>query len=227
MINFDAITHTYTNDKGEVYQSVSQLLGKYKKPFDTEFYSSLIAKKRGISKDVVKEEWKQNTENACNFGKNVHSIVENYLKDGTIDDEFIISEFNKAFEYKLSNVKSEIILWNDDYKIAGMSDIIVDVNNDFFDVLDVKTNKKFDFHNKYGEALLKPLDHLQNCKYSTYSLQLSLYAYMYSKITGKKPRQLAILYWNKNSFEKYYTPYMFWEVSVLLKHYSKPPNINN
>ena len=220
MINFDPKTHTYTNKDGKIYESVSQIIGKYKKPFDVDFFSKMTAKKRGVSPEVIKEEWKQNTENACSFGKDIHAVVENYIKTGKITDKEVIEQFQKVFDYK-NGIQSEIILWNDEFKIAGTSDIIVDLPNNMFDVLDVKTNKKFDFFNKYGETLLKPLEHLHNCKYTTYSVQLSLYAFMYSKISGRKPRQLAILYWNKSTFEKYNTPYMFWDVNVLLKHYSK------
>jgi hypothetical protein len=226
VINFDPITHTYTNSKGEKYESASQLINIYKKPFDVDFFSKNIARKRGISPEAVKEEWKKNTDDACVFGTNVHSIIESYLKTGVDTGDSVITEFIKVFPYKVG-INSEKILWNDEYKIAGTSDIIVDVSSDCFDVLDVKTNKKFDFYNRFNECLLKPLDHLQNCKYSTYGLQLSLYAFMYSKITGKQPRQLAILYWNKVKFEKYYTPYMYWDINILLRHYTKQQVINN
>jgi len=225
MINFDPVTHTYTNIDGVVYDSVSQLITKYKKPFDVEFYSRRVAKKRGISPDVVKEEWKKNTENACDFGKSIHSLVEEFIKGNDKQDP-IIDKFQSVFDYS-SGINSEIILYNHTHKLAGTSDIIVDIGDKFFDVLDVKTNKKFDFNNKYGDFLLQPLDHLQDCKYNSYSIQLSLYAYMYSKMTGRKPRNLYILYWNKTSFEKYVTPYMFWEVTVLLKHRSEHNVINN
>lgn len=230
MINFDPKTHTYTNIYGEIYSSVSNVISLYKKPFDSEFFSKMTAKKRGVSPEVIREEWKKNTEEACDYGKEVHSVIEGYLKGvQTKTNSDILNSFCNVFPYKLRDVSSEKILWNDDFKIAGTSDIIVDVNDTFFDVLDIKTNKKFDFNNKYGELLLKPLDHLQNCKYNTYSIQLSLYAYMYSKLTNKRPRNLAILYWCRDSktFQKYYTPYMFWEVSVLLKHYNSRPAINN
>ena len=221
MIIFDAATHTYTNKQGVKYISISELIGLYKKPFDVEFFSRMVARKRGVSQDVIKDEWKKNTESACAFGKDVHATVENYIKNNVIDEAHIIEEFRKVFPYNKEVINSEHMLWNDDHKIAGTSDIIVDIGNDYFDVLDVKTNKKFDFFNKYGEYLLKPLDHLQNCKYNSYGIQLSLYAFMYSKKTGRKPRQLSVVYWNKTSFEKYYVPYMFWDVNVLLKHYSK------
>ena len=227
MIIFDAASHTYTNKEGVKYISISELIGLYKKTFDVDFFSRMVAKKRGISQNVIKEEWKKNTESACAFGKDIHATVEDFIKEGKVDEEHIIEEFRKVFPYTKETINSEYQLYNHEFKIAGTSDIIIDIGSDFFDVLDVKTNKKFDFFNKYGEYMLKPLDHLQNCKYNSYGIQLSLYAFMYSKLTGRKPRQLSIVYWNKATFERYSVPYMFWDVNILLKHYSKPPTINN
>lgn len=220
MVTFDANTHTYTNEHGEKYISVSTLLGEYKKPFDKEFFSRITAKKRGVSQDVVLKEWEQNTKNACDFGKVVHSIIEDYIKSGIIKDAEIVDAFKKVFIKKYVTIHSERILFSDKDKIAGTSDMIVDVNSDTFDVYDLKTNTKFDFDNKYNEYLLKPVHHLQNCKYNTYALQLSLYAYLYSLETGKKPRRLAIFYWDKKDFQVYNVPYMYWETVVLLKHYN-------
>lgn len=225
MINFDAETHTYTNENGEVYDSVSTVIGKYKKPFDAEQASFFVARKRGISQEAVKEEWRLNTEQACDFGSNIHKAIENYLTQYLIEeqDREMINAFQDVFPYDSKDVNSEIILYSDKFKIAGTSDIIVDIGTKYFDVLDIKTNKKFDFHNKYNEYMLTPLEHLTNCKYSGYSLQLSIYAYLYAEKTGKTPRSLSIIYWDreKKIFNRYYTPYMFWDTMVLLKHHLK------
>ena len=60
------------------------------------------------------------------------------------------------------------------------------------------TNKAFNFWNPYGnETLLKPVEHLQNCQWSIYTLQLSIYAYMYELETGRKCRHIWIGYWDK------------------------------
>jgi hypothetical protein len=48
-ITFDEPSHTYThNETGEKYTSVTTLLGKYKKPFDSETVATRVAKREGV-----------------------------------------------------------------------------------------------------------------------------------------------------------------------------------
>lgn len=62
------------------------------------------------------------------------------------------------------------------------------------------TNRVFNFFDEFGfKTMKKPLDHLQDCHYSTYSVQLSVYAYMYELETGKKCRQIWIGYWDRQT----------------------------
>jgi hypothetical protein len=72
------------------------------------------------------------------------------------------------------------------------------------------TNKKFEFFNPFGnECLKKPVDHLQQCHYSIYSLQLSIYAYMCEEETGMKCRQIWIGYWSRETEEFTKIPIMY------------------
>lgn len=221
MVTFNKDDHTYKNPvTGEFYISVSRLLSLYKEPFDRDFLAEKTAKKEGVSKEEIIKKWAKINKDACDKGQNVHSIIESYLKEGEVLDEKIIDAFEHAFDrkqYKL--VRSEMILDNDEYQIAGTSDMICDVDNDYFDVCDIKTNKKFTFENKFGKHLLHPLNNLQQCHFNDYSIQLSLYAYMYSAMANKKVRKIYIVYYDNKKFTVYHTPYLFWEVSALLKHY--------
>jgi len=81
------------------------------------------------------------------------------------------------------------------------------------------TNKAFHFHNPYGnETLLKPVEHMQNCQWSIYTLQLSIYAYMYELETGRKCRHIWIGYWDKitETMSKIPIMYMKHEAKQLL-----------
>jgi hypothetical protein len=64
------------------------------------------------------------------------------------------------------------------YELAGMSDLIIDIDDVYFDVLDHKPIEYF-FYNPFGnETLYKPFDHLQACQWSIYTLQLSVCLYV-------------------------------------------------
>lgn len=222
MIIFDEAAHTYKNPKtGRYYISVSKLLGMYKEPFDREFWSKKAALKEGVSQEEILARWDKTTKDACDKGTSIHDIVENYIKEDIIKDKELIKALNLVFDKKkFKRVLSEELVYDDEYEVAGTSDIICDVDNNTFDVYDFKTNKSFIFENKYGKYLKTPLNHLQQCQYNDYSIQLSLYAFLYGKLTNKKVRKICILYHDGEQFHNYPTPYMFWEVSALLKHYS-------
>lgn len=82
------------------------------------------------------------------------------------------------------------------------------------------TNKVFNFYNQYGfETLLKPFDHLQNCQWSIYTIQLSMYAFMYELETGRKCRQIWVGYWDKvtEKFQKIQIMYLKHEAKKLLE----------
>lgn len=212
MVTFRASDHTYTNEKGEQYISVTTFLGKYKKPFDVETHAARVADRTGVTVDAVKQMWKDNTTSAQDRGTSIHKTMENFLLYGDVNkdnldltDSYtrIIGDFNRG-----STVKSEMLLWNDDAKIAGTADVVI-FKGDSFAVLDFKTNKQFNLHSKYGEKLLYPLDYLDSCEYNVYTLQLSLYAYMIEEMTGKTCRFLKLLYLRDNLVDST-VPSRFW-----------------
>lgn len=192
-------THTYTNtETGEVYESVTTFIGEYKKPFDKEFYSKLVAKVKGVSQEKILENWESITKKAQNRGTKIHLIMEKYLKDNVLCKEYheLINSFIKKTKHLIkntSNIYSEKLLYSDEIKLAGTADLIIE-NDNLFYIQDFKTNKAFNFTSKYHDYFYPPLDHLQVCEFTTYTIQLSIYAYMYEKLYGKKCGGLTIYY---------------------------------
>ena len=202
MITFDEVNHKYYNEFGVEYISVTTILGQFKKPFDTEGHASRVAERQGTTVEAVKNTWKSITVEAQEKGKAYHKAMEDYLKDGTVQKGYddLIKSLNRASEgFRYTSRVSESILHHDDSRIAGMADLLLENDKEFF-VLDFKTNKKFKFMNDFGEKLLTPFDYLDYCEYSIYTLQLSLYAYMHQQLTGKHCKGLKILYLTTNTF---------------------------
>ena len=143
MINFNDDTHTYTNDKGDVYISVTQLLKKYNLSTSYNQY---------IDPAVLA--------NAAGYGKTVHKELEEYIKQGTAG---VTPEYTAFVLYTTSNnidlttAKSEHVIYNDKYKIAGTLDFSYIDNNEFV-IADFKTTSSI--------------------HWDSVSWQLSLYNYM-------------------------------------------------
>jgi len=197
ILNHD--THVYTNtETGETYTSVTTFIGKYKKPFDKDKWSKYVAQRDGLSQEEVLDKWSNITTTAQNRGTNVHLIMENYIKEKKIEkgyEEFVDSFIKKTNGIILpdSKILSEELLYSHEHKLAGTADLIVENKNIFY-VMDFKTNKKFNYTNKYNEYFFEPIDYLPQCEFTTYTIQLSIYARMHELLTGKKCAGMKVFY---------------------------------
>ena len=89
MIVFDEESHTYTNTELDIkYISVTTLLGKYKKPFDSDGHSKRVAAREGVSQEMVLELWATETKKATDKGTKIHKLMEDFIKNGITRPEF-------------------------------------------------------------------------------------------------------------------------------------------
>jgi len=227
MLKFDPKTHAYINPyTNETYISTTQLISKFKKPFDVEATSKRIADKEGVTQEEIKERWKKLNSDSKAYGSKIHSVLEDYNNTKTITEGYddLINAYKKL--RVIADDDSLLVeekLYNHSYKLAGTADIIRLEDKGGFSVFDLKTNKKFNLYNHYSEYLLHPLSHLTACEYTTYALQLSLYAFMYQNMTGRNVNQLGVIYYNKEDKEFIYfpTPYLKSDVEKMLVYYAE------
>ena len=239
MIRLIAETHTYVNDLAQncKYTSVTTMLGNYKDKFDEDYHAERVAQKKGVTKQEIIAEWREINRLANEYGTNLHEILERFLlapkRLYSPRDDFERSVIN-AFRM-VCDEESLNLLQNDDIKpehimsieftpekgIAGTSDIIEDLPNNMFNVWDFKTNKKFEFENRYGEYLHFPVSHLPHCQYNDYTLQLSVYGVMYERETGRKFNRGGLFYWDKftQTFRLIPIGYMKREAEMLIEHF--------
>ena len=242
----EPIEHKYHHrETGKIYKSVTTTLSSIEPHFDVEGVSAAIVNQAdnvkqeryiGLSQQEIIDYWQMLNDEANIYGTKVHDIVERYLlankwyfpkddEDGQFEQK-VIDGYNALNIEEGVAVWPERILFSEQYELAGMSDLIIDIDDVFFDVLDHKTNRVFNFYNPYGyETLYKPFDHLQASQFGIYNLQLSVYAYMYMlEFPKRKCRQIIVLYWDKNkeSFEKIHMQYLKHEAKALveLHHYN-------
>ena len=230
MVTFKERTHQYFNDNGEEYYSVTKFLHCFEAPFDKYGISLNVARKEGVTQEEILKRWKEKSIAACEYGTAIHAKMEDYIKTGRREEgyEGLYQSFDDALGRDIKYAKavhSEHILWNDQAKIAGTADLIVDLQDNEFLVADFKTNGKFDFFSAYGNRMKDPVAHLSSCNYTIYSLQLSVYAYFHSLLTGRKCRNLLILYKEGERWTKIPVCNMQHEVMVLFDYYRKHPEL--
>jgi len=241
IIYLEPIQHKYHHrTTGKIYKSVTTTLSSIEPHFDEQGVSLAITKQLdsvkqekyiGMSQQQILDYWQMLNDEANEYGTKVHNIMEKYLlankwyfpkddEEGQFEQK-VINSYNDLKIDEGTAMWPERILFSEEYELAGMSDLIIDIDDIFFDVGDYKTNRVFNFVNPYGnETLYHPVSHLQNCQYSIYSLQLSIYAYMYElEFPNRKCRQIYVMYWDKiaMSFSKIPILYLKNEAEKLLK----------
>lgn len=223
-------THEYFDNNGREYQSVSSFLSSFSKKFDRENISKLSAAKQGVSQEEILAQWDKKRDDAIDHGNRIHDTLECFMKTTSVPDgcdDLMPLAKSIAAEYSgFYRTFQEEIIFNEEYAIAGKTDNRfqhTSSKNSVISFGDFKTNLSngIQFENKYGQYMLGPLSHLQDCNYNKYSLQLSLYAYMYQVSTDCKIGSLHILYIppdNHLNWKKIPVPYLKYEVEAMLKY---------
>lgn len=225
--------HRYECSGIPIKKSITQIISKYKKPFDSGMFSERIAKKEGIDQETVIEKWNFEKDFANHKGEEFHRYVENFLdrKKISIDrdsirnfykkypdfynqksvDDYIlkmanmISQFKNFYSWyseKYKNLKSEFVIGDKIAKIAGMVDnLSIKNENKKLVIFDYKTNKTINKKNKYGEKLIYPLDHLDNCELVNYSLQIWLYRLILERNTNFEFDDCYFVWFSEKNYE--------------------------
>lgn len=205
-VTFNEAAHSYTSDaSGKKYISATTLVGKFKQPFDKVAVSEAYAKKNGNTPEYWQAQWSQISKIACDKGTAFHKRKEDAMISSgavTVEKKIIpvhISEVLKNIEYNYKDIPDgvhpELLMWNHYFETAGLADIVT-VDGNYFEIDDYKTNKKIDKnsfkHPKTGyKKMLFPLQHLQDCNFNHYQLQLSFYAFMFEQLSGKTCRSIC------------------------------------
>lgn len=238
-IKFNPVSHQYFNNANEEYTSVSRLLKMIQVPFDREGISLRMAQsisaESGIPVEQVQKEllaeWDEKKDSSIDKGNYVHDGLEDYAKTGKIWDEleepvkFMQEIFKQYYRFY-----PEATLFSHNYKVAGRTDLILQRQKNrepVLDFIDYKSNetkgicydsisRKESAIKHYNRFFLAPFDYLESCNYVTYSLQLSIYAFLALGLGDFRVGKLGIVFID-NQFKPSYipVPFMYQEAKML------------
>ena len=229
IVTLDEATHIYTDNYGKTYLSVSAFLGLFSKKFDREGISQMSAIKQGVSQADILKDWDNKRDMAIDHGNRIHLALELYQKTATVlpENEDLIPTIKSICAEYSSYYRTfpEDIVFSEEELLAGKADNrfqLTSSKKSIIDFGDYKTNLSngIQYTNKYGQYMLGPLSHLQDCNFNKYALQLSLYSYLYQKKHDCKIGSLHILFIppeNHLAWRKIYVPYMKHEVKAMLQ----------
>jgi len=243
-IRFEPKKHRYLNKLDQDLTSVSRVISSVIIPFDREGVSFNMAKvmsrKEGINvKEAQKrilDGWNAKLDSSIIHGNWIHNDLERYQLTGEYDPKLkgVIDQLQPIFKNG-HRFFMEARTYSLKYMSAGTGDLIVQRQRGIksvFDFYDYKTNEskgiQFDSINRkkvplkhYNRFLLPPLDHMEDCNYNHYSMQLSLYAFMAELTWGLRIGRLSILYIDTDlKLNQYPVPYLKLEAKALLEYHA-------
>ena len=212
MIKFNSEDHSYKDENGLKFTSVTELIGNFKEPFDADKIAEKCSKGRGKWKGIPPEEikaiWDKEKDRACELGNWYHDQREMDVRGcDTLEKEGrVLPIFNPiekdgikiASNQRLSEgIYPEHLVYLKSAHICGQIDRL-EVIDEYVNIIDYKSNKEIKMESYVNwEGISKkmsdPIAHLEDCNFNHYALQMSLYMFMVLKQNpGLKPGKLTI-----------------------------------
>ena len=223
-ISFDEASHKYTVG-GVNLQSVTNIVENCFPKFDAQLHAKTTAAKMGMTEEEVIAMWEQKGRESRELGTAMHQKIESYYQGKRPYEDDVFRLFKMfAEKVKLEPYRTEWAVYDTDYNIAGTIDF-VDYQNGEYTIYDWKRSDKVIANgmpvkvSKYQEKGLYPLEHLENCAYYHYALQLSLYKFILEKNYDIKVSDLRLGIFHP-SYDKPHVlrvPYLENEVKTLME----------
>lgn len=211
--------HEYYVNKDK-FVSVTTLIHKYQNVFDGEYWSKIKSEQFGIPQYKIKRAWKFINMKGTMKGSIIHDYAENKLLNKVfkypkeliyntfgfdpIYPEYIITkkhvdQFIKDSKDKLIIIKTELVVYDEEYGVAGMVDaLFYNVTKGVYQIWDHKTNKTLSLSNP-NYQLNDILYMVDDSDLDIYSLQLAMYKYIIEKNTDLKLGDSYIVWYSHNN----------------------------
>ena len=186
-IRFVEKDHAYTDANGQHYESVTTFIKRFFKPFDED--GEILRRKAAeanLTPEQLQAQWRAKGAAACDYGTRCHETAESKLLRGVQIHQPRDEKERTAFacvastvEWLLSRfrfIATEQIVFSPAYALAGSIDLLMaDDANRVLWVLDWKTNAEIPKVNNWNQKALAPIQHLDDCAFAKYALQLATY----------------------------------------------------
>lgn len=217
IVKFIEKNHKYVSvdpNDGREWTSVTTAVSKFKPPFEKDRIAEKCSKNKkskwyGNTPEQIKELWEKESKYATDLGSWYHNQRErDILEFSSIEREGIpLPIYNSTYsndgekyapEQKLTpGIYPEHFVYLKSAGICGQVDR-AEVVKGYVNIYDYKTNKEIKTESYQSwdgsyKMMLPPLDHIMDCNYYHYALQLSMYMYIILKHNPKlKPGKMQI-----------------------------------
>lgn len=185
IVSFDPLAHTYRDNGGCEYVSVTKFVSECFAPFDAEATAARVSARTGETTTTLLARWEEKRDTAAGDGTGIHAYAEALIlgraAPAAASDreraafrivDRAVTMLARAYEW----VAVEQVVFDPAYLVAGMIDLVArNRDTGALAIMDWKSNEKIT-GDSYGRRGLPPIAHLGDSKLVRYGLQLSTYA---------------------------------------------------
>ena len=236
-IVFDEGPHRYYVRGKQMDKSVTTLVHRLFQPFDADAIIAKMISGRnwqsskyyGMSPAEIKKQWADSGLDARTKGTALHNCIEAFYNDAPMENMSLVAN---TLEYKMFTVfhqdtqdhlipfRTEWQVYDEDFALAGSIDMVFkNASDGTYSIYDWKRSKEIKMTNDWGQRGKPPVEHLHDCNFVHYSLQLNVYKFILEKHYGLKIRDmfLVILHPDLSKYQKIQAKDLQQEVASILK----------
>jgi hypothetical protein len=210
-IEFDEPTHRYTvNGTSDGWSSCTGFLHAFFPHFNPDATIRKMMKSPkwpqskyyGMTPKEIKDQWNASGKDASEAGTAMHlgiemfhNSAEDLIENSVMDTKEwrYFQNYWKECGDDLVPYRTEWEVWSEEHKLAGSIDMIYYRKSDGkYVIYDWKRSKDIKTNNDY-ESGYPPLDHLPNCNYWHYTLQLNVYKWFLETFYGLEVADLYLI----------------------------------
>lgn len=184
-----------------------------------------------MTREEILQKWKDEGQEASRAGTAFHYAIECYYRGLPIDQQVqksvewsyflkFVSSDEHTNDPKITPYKSEWQVFDEDLKLAGTIDMTFVDDQGKILIYDWKRCKKITKINEWQTAITPEIDHLQDCNFWHYALQLNTYKYILEKHYNREVSKMYIVSMHPDNesgtYDKYELPDLQHEIRDLM-----------
>jgi len=191
------------------FTSVTEFIYQFFRKFDQQKIAKKLTSEHPKYIDMTIDQLIEQWSKGAKRGTIVHNELELFINEGVEPKHELATTGREWIKDKQKNpdniFHSEVIVYSKKLAIAGTIDLLIhNKKSDTYHLIDWKTNKRIDEQSFGGKkGILKSTEHLDDCNFNHYSLQLSFYRYILENHYGLKVDKQLLFHLKRNNYKIY------------------------
>ena len=220
-IKFEETGHKYSIKGDTSFVSVTTWLKKFFEPFNSDLIIDRMMRSPkwpnnkyfGMTKQNIKNLWRQNGDEAARLGTAMHKSIEDFYNGEKIEyDSFEMKCFEEfVIDHPLVPYRTEWTVYDEELKLCGSIDMTFINEDGSLSIYDWKRCKSMDLQSDFNKYALAPIQTVPDTNYWHYTIQLNAYKTIIERNYGFKVKELVLIAIHPEldkTYQKFVVPFM-------------------